>query len=811
MDGQHTDISKYFSQRLKDALAKSFALAEEKDSNYVDTMHFLYTMLEDDVVERILKILRVDVGLLRDHLDRELEGGYGGGYGMEPDLSPRLKYAIQYAFQEAMDMGHNYVGTEHMLLGILREGEGLASQLLKKYGVELTNARQAVLSIVGKGDETGEETAKKTETPTLDKYSRDLSDLAKKAKLDPVIGRNDEITRILQILTRRRKNNPVLIGDPGVGKTAIIEGLAQRITNSDVPEELQGKIVKELDLGSLMAGAKFRGEFEERVKKILKELEIAQGRIILFIDELHTVVGSGASEGQLDLANMLKPSLARGEFQIIGATTLNEYKKYIEKDAALERRFQPVLVEEPTVQVAIEILKGVRDRYEAFHKVKITDKAIEKCVELTDRYIKDRYLPDKAFDVIDEACSYVKLESNFEPLELRERRAKINSLEKEREALTRSAEYEKAAELKQEIEELKEALKPFEEEWNKKRATGTPIVDADQISYVISKMTGIPLKQLKTEDREKLLELEKILHQRVIAQDEAITAVAEAVRRGRVGLSDPNRPIASFIFLGPTGVGKTELAKALAEYVFGDSEAVIRLDMSEYMEKHSVSKLIGSPPGYVGFEEGGQITEKIRRHPYSLILLDEIEKAHPDVFNILLQVLDDGRLTDAKGRTVDFKNTIIIATSNIGSQLILNYLKNGQDIENQTNWEELRKEVFKLMQSHFRPEFLNRIDDIIIFHPLNRDSIKAIARLLLDRVKRLLQAQSIQVEFDESVVDFVAEKGYEPEYGARPMRRVIQKEIENELSKAILSGKIKEGQKVVVKMEEGRSLCIKTV
>ena len=798
------DITKYFSERLKEVLSKSFQIAEQYEAPYVDTEHILYALLEDEVATKILEELKIDTTALKQLVEKNLGGQdifTGFSFPGETDVSPRVKQALYYAYQISRQMGHNYVGTEHLLLGLLYEGEGVAAQILRYQNLNVQKLQKAILKVLGEGGKGKAET--KSSTPTLDKYSRDLTQLARQGKLDPVIGRNDEITRLIQILVRRRKNNPVLIGEPGVGKTAIVEGLAQRIVAGQVPDELKDKSIKELDLGALTAGTKYRGEYEERVKKILEELEKAKGQVILFIDELHTIVGSGASEGQLDLANMLKPALARGEFQIIGATTLNEYKKYIEKDAALERRFQPILVEEPTIKATIEILKGLRDKYEAFHKVKITDEAIEKAVVWSDRYIQDRYLPDKALDVLDEACSLVKMEAHFEPLELREIKDKIASLEKEREALTKAQKYEEAAKLKQEIEKLKEQAKPLEQEWKNRKAKGTPVVDTEVIAKTISKMTGVPITQLKQEEREKLLKLEEILHRRVIAQDEAIRAVAEAVRRGRVGLKDPNRPIASFLFLGPTGVGKTELAKALAEYVYGDEEAIIRLDMSEYMEKHSVSKLIGSPPGYVGYEEGGQLTEKVRRNPYSLILLDEIEKAHPDVFNILLQILDEGRLTDAKGRTVDFKNTIIIATSNFAAQDILEFIEKHPDYT-QEEWEDLKQEIFDKLKRHFRPEFLNRIDEIIVFHPLNKSHVKAIAELMLDRLRRLLRAQNIEVEFDSSVVEYVAKEGFDPEFGARPMKRVIQRTVENELSKLILKGDISEGDHIKVYFKDGK-------
>jgi ATP-dependent Clp protease ATP-binding subunit ClpC len=807
MDGERIDILKYFSQTAREVLSQTVQRAMEHGSSFVDTEDLLFVISDkSDTVERIYKELGVDKKLLLNYLENNAPSLRYSYDDDNVDLSPRMKQAIQFAFQEAMDIGHSYVGPEHLLLGILREQDGFGAQTLMKYGITLPKARQAVLKIVGKGDPEGA-TGDATETPTLDKFSRNLNNLAKKSAIDPVIGRTDEITRLIQILVRRRKNNPVLIGEPGVGKTAIVEGLAQRIFNGSVPDELKGKIVKELDLGALLAGSKYRGEFEERVKKMLDELQKVNGQIILFIDELHTVVGSGAQEGQMDLANMLKPALARGEFQIIGATTLSEYKKYIEKDAALERRFQPILVEEPTVAATIAMLEGVRDRYEAFHKVKIEDSALQAAANLSDRYVKDRFLPDKAFDLLDEACSMIKMESQYEPQDIHDLRDHISTLEKERDSLTRAQKFEDAAKLKQDIESLKEKLQPLEEEWKKKKSRGTPKVSSESIAFVLSKMTGVPISQLKQEEKQKLLQLEEQLHKRVIAQDEAIHAVAEAVRRGRVGLSDPHRPIASFLFLGPTGVGKTELAKALAEFVFGDEEAVQRLDMSEYMESHSVAKLIGSPPGYIGYEEGGQLTERVRRHPYSILLLDEIEKAHPDVLNILLQLLDDGRLTDAKGRTVDFKNTIIVATSNVGSHTILEFTKS--EIRKKGEWENLKNEINNMLKQHFRPEFLNRIDDMIIFHPLEKFHIEEIVKLQLDRVKRMLEAQKISVEFDKSLVEFLADQGYDAEFGARPIKRIIQKSVESELSNEILKGNVNEGDSIKVKVEDGKVVVSK--
>lgn len=815
MAGESIDINDYLSERARKALQYAFEKAISHNNRNLDTEHLLLGILEEDtVVERVLKELKTDKQILKDTVEAQLTDGFEPVD--QPGLSPRAKQVIQQSFVEARELGHSYIGGEHILLGLIGEGEGLAAQIFRKLGLSEIATKQAIIKVVGQGDETGEKTAEKSDTPTLDKYSRDLTSMASAGKIDPVIGRSDEITRVIQILSRRKKNNPVLIGEPGVGKTAIAEGLAYRISQSNVPEVLQNKKVKELDVAGLLAGAKFRGEFEERAKKIITELQNNGSNIILFIDELHTIVGTGAQEGQMDLSNMLKPALARGELHVIGATTLNEYKKYIEKDAALERRFQPVLVDEPTVDQTIEILNGLRDKYEAHHKVKISDEAISSAANLSQRYIKDRFLPDKAIDLIDEAASKVKLETSSEPDNLRQLKDKISMMEKERESLSRAGQHEESAKIKMDIEKLKTDLLPLEEEWNKKKGTGLPIVGSDAIAEVIATITGIPVTQLKQEDRDRLLQLEMQLHRRVIGQEEAVSAVSEAVRRARVGLKDPKRPIASFIFLGPTGVGKTLLAKTLAEQIFGDEEAMIRLDMSEYMEKFAVSRLIGSPPGYIGYEEGGQLTEAIRRQPYSVILLDEIEKAHPDVFNILLQILDDGRLTDSKGRTVDFKNTIIIATSNIGAELIMSFMREnaklGKDkiikeggiiAKKDTAWEELRIKLFDRLKVTFRPEFLNRVDDIIVFKGLDRAQIHEVAKLQLESVSGLLSAQGVSVEFTDALLDYITDIGYDPEFGARPMKRVVQKEIENLLATKLLSGDLEKGDAIVVDYERG--------
>ncbi len=782
MPEETVDITSYFSQRAKNAIQLAAEKAMETGSRSIDTEHFLWAIANhDDVVVKILKQLKVDIDLLNEQLDKVMGSDTGLSMGT-PGLTPRAKQVLQLSFYEARELGHNYVGGEHILLGLIKEGQGIASQLFEKYGISYTKARQAVVKIVGEGDETGEATQGESVTPTLDKYSRDLTKLAKEGKIDPVIGRTDEINRVIQILSRRKKNNPVLIGEPGVGKTAIAEGLAHRIATENAPESLLEKNIKELDVAALIAGASHRGEYEERIQKVIKELEKASRDTILFIDELHTIVGSGAPEGQMDLSNMLKPALARGDLQVIGATTLNEYKKYIEKDAALERRFQSVLVNEPNVDQTIEILNGLRDRYEAHHRVKVSDEAISAAAVLSDRYIQDRFLPDKAIDLIDESASKVKLETSTEPEDVHELKEKISNMEKEREALSRSGDHEKSAEIKVEIEKLKKELEPLLEEWHEKRGTGTPVVGVEDIAEVLSRATGIPVTDLQEEEKDRLLKLEQSLHERVVGQDEAVNAVSEAVRRARVGLKDPQKPIASFLFMGPTGVGKTLLAKALAQQIFGDEEAIVRIDMSEYMERFAVSRLVGSPPGYVGYEEGGQLTEAIRRQPYSVILLDEIEKAHADVFNILLQILDEGRLTDAKGRTVSFKNTIIIATSNIGADKIQKFVKEDKE----KDWDKLKDILTEDLREIFRPEFLNRLDDIIIFKSLSKKQLRDIAELLLDEVEGLVKAQDMKIEFDDKVIDLIADIGYDPEYGARPMQRVIQNQIENPLSGELL-------------------------
>lgn len=787
MDNRYTDSAKN---------AWKFAAKEaaKLGSDYVGTEHLLIGISheKDSVGGKILNSL----GLTVDILEKLLTEYNGNNFFMHHELyvAPRTKRVLEMAIEEANELGNNYVGTEHLLLAIIHEGGGLAVQILEHFNVTGSKLQRAFEQFMTE-EVSGE---KNVELGEISDFATDLNERAKQGKIDPVIGRQTEIDRAIQILSRRNKNNPVLIGEPGVGKTAIAEGLAQRIINNDVPEILKNSHIISLNMSAVVAGTKYRGEFEERLKKVLDEVK-KHDNWILFIDELHTLVGAGATEGSMDAANIMKPALARGELHCIGATTLKEYKKYIEKDAALERRFQPVKVGEPTVSDTIAILMGLRDRYEAFHKAKITDEAIKKAVELSSRYITDRFQPDKAIDVIDEASAKVRMEASSAPDELKQNEEEFSSLQKEKEEAVSSQNFEKAAILRDQSKKLSEEIEKLKESW-KGADHEHLVVTEDDIAEVVAKWTGIPLQNLKQKDSERLLHLEDELHKRVIGQEEAVNSVAKAIRRARAGLKDPKRPIGSFLFLGSTGVGKTELARALAESMFGSEKNMIRFDMSEYMEKHEVSRLVGAPPGYVGYEEGGQLTDAVRRNPYSVILFDEVEKAHSDFFNILLQVLDDGRLTDGQGRTVDFTNAVIIMTSNLGSQILSNKDKtmgflSGKS-EGEKEFDKIKKSIMEQVKIHFRPEFINRIDEIIVFHPLSKDNLTEISKLLLKNVEKKLESLKLRIEITDKARDLLISKGTDFEYGARPLKRTIQKEIEDPISEIILEGKL-EGKSVV--------------
>jgi ATP-dependent Clp protease ATP-binding subunit ClpC len=800
-----------FTERAQKVLALAQEEAVRLGHNNVGTEHILLGLIREGegIAAKALKALNLDP----EKIQKEVETLIGRGSESVQTIhyTPRAKKVIELSMDEARKIGHSYVGTEHILLGLIREGEGVAARVLNNLGVSLNKARQQVLQLLGSHESTSSQQgrgASGANTPTLDSLARDLTAQAKEQGLDPVIGRSKEIERVIEVLSRRTKNNPVLIGEPGVGKTAIAEGLAQQIINNEVPEILRDKRVMTLDMGTVVAGTKYRGEFEDRLKKVMDEIRQA-GNIILFIDELHTLIGAGGAEGAIDASNILKPSLARGELQCIGATTLDEYRKYIEKDAALERRFQPIKVAEPTTEESVLILKGLRDRYEAHHRVKITDEAIEAAVQLSDRYISDRFLPDKAIDLIDEAASKVRLRSYTAPPNLKELEQKLEEVKKEKDAAVQSQEFEKAASLRDTEQKLKEELEQNQQEWKQKQGRENTEVTPEDIAIVVSNWTGVPVRKLEEDETERLLKMEEILHDRVIAQEEAVKAVSHAIRRARAGLKDPKRPIGSFIFLGPTGVGKTELARAVAETLFGDEDAIIRIDMSEFMEKHTTSRLVGSPPGYVGHEEGGQLTEKVRQKPYSVILLDEIEKAHPDVFNILLQVLDDGRLTDSKGRTVDFRNTAIIMTSNVGASTLKRNKSLGFTVGTEGEaYSEMKSKVLDELKRSFRPEFLNRIDEIIVFHELNKDHLKKIVDLLAEGLKHRLKDQGIEIELTDAAKEKIAEVGYDPEYGARPLKRALQRKVEDKLSEELLRGAILKGEKVTIDFE-GNEFVVK--
>ena len=793
-----------FTERARRVIAMAEAEAKKLNHNYVGTEHILLGLVKEK--KGIAgKVLSEQADLKEGQIIDVIKSIIGTGQSKVEgsiSLTPRSKKVLNLSMEQARKLNHSYIGTEHILLGVISEGEGVAVRILQELGVELEKVKKEILNILNDGNQSTTET-EESDTPELDKYSRDLTRMATKDKLDPVIGREEEIERVIQVLSRRTKNNPVLIGEPGVGKTAIIEGLAKSISEENVPEILIDKRVVALDLSSLVAGSKYRGEFEQRLKAVMSEI-VENGNVILFIDEMHTLVGAGAAEGAIDAANILKPALARGELQAIGATTLDEYRKYIEKDAALERRFQSIMVEENTPEESIEILKGLRDPYEAHHKVKITDEAIKAAVNLSHRYIADRFLPDKAIDLMDEAASRVRLKNNTRPNELKEINERIEELEKEKEAAVKNQEFEKAAELRDTEKELKKELDEIKESWKQKKGRNDMVVQTEDIAQIVSSWTGIPVTKLEETETKKLLKLEEHLHKRVVGQDEAIKAVSEAVRRARAGLKDPKRPIGSFIFLGPTGVGKTELARTLAESMFDDEEAMIRIDMSEYMEKHSVSRLVGSPPGYVGHEEGGQLTEPVRRRPYSVILFDEIEKAHPEVFNILLQILDDGALTDAQGRKVDFKNTIIIMTSNVGANYIKKQSRLGFATENdeKEEYENMKENVLSKLRDTFRPEFLNRLDETIVFHSLNKDHITKIIEIMIKELQERLDEKEIKIDITEDAKMQLIDEGFDAEFGARPLRRAIQRLVENKLSEQILSGDIDEGDKVIVDEKE---------
>jgi ATP-dependent Clp protease ATP-binding subunit ClpC len=798
-----------FTERARKVVYLAQQEAARLGHNVVGTEHLLLGLVVegDGIAAKALEMLDISLDRIRQEVEKIIGSGEPNPFGEIP-FTPRAKRVLELAVDEGRHMGHNYVGTEHILLGLIREGEGVAAQVLKNLGADLDKVRKQVVTLLGGGTNVftgpGNQGKSSNRTQTLNQFGRDLTELAKIGKLDPVIGREKEIERVIQVLSRRTKNNPVLIGEPGVGKTAIAEGLAQKIYNGDVPEILRHKRVVTLDLGAMVAGSKYRGEFEERLKKVMEEIRNS-GDVILFIDELHTLIGAGAAEGAIDAANILKPALARGELQCIGATTLDEYRKYVEKDAALERRFQPIMVGEPSLEETRLILKGLRDCYEAHHRVKITDEAIEAAVQFSDRYITDRFLPDKAIDLIDEAASRVRLRTTITPPDLKELEDQVNQLQQEKEAAIKNEEFEKAAKLRDDEQKLRQQLDGMASDWKNKRSKSEPNVGGEEIAYVVSSWTGIPVAKLQQEEAERLLKLEETLHQRVIGQDEAVEAISRAVRRARAGLKDPKRPIGSFIFLGPTGVGKTELAKALAESLFGDENAMIRIDMSEYMERHTVSRLVGAPPGYVGYEEGGQLTERVRRKPYSVVLLDEIEKAHPEVFNVLLQVLEDGRLTDAHGRVVDFKNTVVIMTSNVGANLIERSSGIGfqtSDEDSADNYQKMKDKVLEELKRTFRPEFLNRIDEVIVFHALNREQIKAIVDLMVKPVVHQLLDKGIALELTEEAKELLAKDGFDPNFGARPLRRSVQRFIENPLSEELLKGTLEPGSTVKALVED---------
>jgi len=806
-----------FTERARRVLTLAQEEALRFNHNYIGTEHILLGLVREGegVAAKVLANLGVDLNKVRSAVEFIIGRGDKAVTG-EIGLTPRARKVIELAVDEARRLGHHYIGTEHLLLGLVREGEGIAAGVLESLGVSLEKVRTEVSRVLSQSmpQQGGPQAARAAaRTPTLDQLGVDLTALARQGKLDPVIGRDREIERVVQILSRRTKNNPVLIGEPGVGKTAIVEALAQRIIRGDVPEMLQGKRIVTLDIGALVAGTKYRGEFEERLKKVIEELKTA-GNCILFIDEMHMLVGAGAAEGAVDAANILKPSLARGEIQVIGATTLDDYRKHIEKDAALERRLQPIVVNEPTVEETLEILRGIKHRYEEHHGLEIADDALKAAAELAARYVPDRFLPDKAIDLVDEAASRVRIRRSYAPPSLQEALKGLESLRREKEQAIAQQQYEYAAELRDREVKLQDRIKQLEAGWRSQRQEERPVVTAEDICEVVSMWTGIPVTRIASEESQRLLKMEEALHEKVIGQDEAIHTVARAVRRARAGLKDPRRPIGVFMFLGPTGVGKTYLARALAEFMFGSEDAMIRLDMSEFMEKHNVSRLIGAPPGYVGYEDAAQLTDTVRRKPHCLILLDEIEKAHPDVFNMLLQIFDDGHLTDAKGRRVDFRNTIVIMTSNVGSDLIrkeqvLGFATKREEAQSfQEQYERMKEKVLQAMKQVFRPEFLNRLDAVVVFHPLTREHIRKIVEKEIRDIEGRVALKGIAIEITDAAKDWLGEKGFDPVFGARPLRRVIQNEIEDRLSEAILEGRFHEGDTVRIDVQDGEIVLL---
>ncbi|HEX2923678.1 MAG TPA: ATP-dependent Clp protease ATP-binding subunit [Chloroflexota bacterium] len=810
MSSSSSDRFDKFTERARKVLTLAQEEAQRFNHNYIGTEHLLLGLVRegDGVAAKVLANLGVELTKVRSAVefiigrgDRTVTGDIG--------LTPRAKKVIELAVDEARRLNHHYIGTEHLLLGLVREGEGIAAGVLESLGVSLDKVRNQIIHVLNQSQPYSQQESKQTSrTPVIDQMGMDLTAAARAGKLDPVIGRQREIDRVIQILSRRTKNNPALIGEPGVGKTAIVEGLAQRIANGDVPETLLGKRMLTLDIGSLVAGTKYRGEFEERLKKIIEEVK-GSGNCVLFIDELHTLVGAGAAEGAVDAANILKPSLSRGELQTIGATTLDEYRKYIERDAALERRFQPVIVEEPSVEETFEILKGIKERYEAHHKLIISEEALKAAAELAARFIPDRFLPDKAIDLVDEASSRVRLQRAVSPPTLKEAVRSLEDIQTEKESAINAQQYELAADLRDREAKLRAQIDDLESGWHEQQAAEKPVVVEEDIAQVLSMWTGIPVMRIAEEETARLLRMEDELHKRIIGQEEPITVVSKAVRRARAGLKDPKRPIGSFIFLGPTGVGKTELVRALAEFMFGSEESMIRIDMSEFMERHAVARLVGAPPGYIGYEEGGQLTEAVRRKPYSVVLLDEIEKAHPEVFNILLQIMDDGHLTDAKGRRVDFRNCILIMTSNVGADLlrrdsVLGFAVTQDEIKNaEQAYERMKEKVLGELKNLFRPEFLNRIDATVVFRSLTLMEIRKIVDLMLARVRGALTEQQISMEVTDAAKDYLVEKGFDPKFGARPLRRTIQNMVEDQMAEGLLNGKFQRGETVVIDYRDG--------